>query len=131
MKWNILLILGLTGPSSALIRFQCAQLVTQRLDPLVQPGQVPSTHVHQIVGGVRLNFPNVRISIPNHVNRIPSAPPWIPRKICPAIPHAPHASSAKISRTIGQPFCILKREMELINGFLRGQMLDSRVRITG
>lgn len=37
---------------SALIRFQCSQLVVERLDPLVNPGMAPSAHVHQIVGGV-------------------------------------------------------------------------------
>ncbi|KAJ3545035.1 hypothetical protein NMY22_g2587 [Coprinellus aureogranulatus] len=36
----------------ALLRFPCAQLVTERLDPLVTPGKV-SPHLHQIVGGVR------------------------------------------------------------------------------
>ncbi|TEB26175.1 hypothetical protein FA13DRAFT_1795817 [Coprinellus micaceus] len=33
-----------------LIRFPCSQLVTERFDPLVTPGQV-SPHLHQIVGG--------------------------------------------------------------------------------
>lgn len=51
MQWSILL-LGLAATSTALIRFQCSQLVTQRLDPLVSPGMIPSPHVHQIVGGV-------------------------------------------------------------------------------
>ncbi|KAF5318930.1 hypothetical protein D9611_013661 [Ephemerocybe angulata] len=36
--------------AQALIRFPCSQLVTERLDPLVTPGQV-SPHLHQIVGG--------------------------------------------------------------------------------
>ncbi|KAF6759366.1 hypothetical protein DFP72DRAFT_133759 [Ephemerocybe angulata] len=35
-----------------LLRFPCSQLVTERFDPLVTPGQV-SPHLHQIVGGVR------------------------------------------------------------------------------
>jgi hypothetical protein len=51
MQWSIL-ILGLAVTSTALVRFQCSQLVTQRLDPLVTPGLIPSPHVHQIVGGV-------------------------------------------------------------------------------
>jgi len=45
-------VLVLVALSSALIRFQCSQLVVERLDPLVNPGMTPSTHVHQIVGGV-------------------------------------------------------------------------------
>ncbi|KAK0108199.1 hypothetical protein ONS95_003021 [Cadophora gregata] len=55
MQWPYLFVLVLTSPSIALIRFQCSQLVTQRLDPLVSPGQIPSPHVHQIVGGNSFN----------------------------------------------------------------------------
>lgn len=38
--------------SAALMRFECSQLVVERIDPLVQPGQTPSTHVHQVAGGM-------------------------------------------------------------------------------
>jgi len=41
--------------SSALIRFQCSQLVYDRLDPLVHPGIAPTPHLHQIVGGNAFN----------------------------------------------------------------------------
>ncbi|KAH9214925.1 hypothetical protein DL95DRAFT_425397 [Leptodontidium sp. 2 PMI_412] len=34
-----------------MMRFECSQLVIERVDPLVQPGQSPSTHTHQIAGG--------------------------------------------------------------------------------
>jgi hypothetical protein len=34
-----------------MLRFQCSQLVVERLDPLVFPDTIPSPHVHQIVGG--------------------------------------------------------------------------------
>ena len=40
---------------SAMMRFQCSQLVIERLDPLVNPGMLQSTHVHQIVGGNSFN----------------------------------------------------------------------------
>jgi hypothetical protein len=30
---------------AAMMRFQCSQLVFDRIDPLVQPGQTPSTHM--------------------------------------------------------------------------------------
>ncbi len=54
MQLNTLVAaLGLFAPASALIRFGCARLTVQRLDPLVNPGQIPSSHLHQIVGGVR------------------------------------------------------------------------------
>jgi len=38
-----------------MLRFSCSQLVVERLDPLVTPGQNPSPHVHQIVGGTTFN----------------------------------------------------------------------------
>ncbi|OIW27114.1 hypothetical protein CONLIGDRAFT_707998 [Coniochaeta ligniaria NRRL 30616] len=38
-----------------MLRFGCSQVVIDRLDPLVNPGQIPSTHVHQIVGGNAFN----------------------------------------------------------------------------
>ena len=38
-----------------MLRFGCRQVVLDRLDPLVNPGQIPSTHVHQIVGGNAFN----------------------------------------------------------------------------
>lgn len=40
---------------SSMMRFQCSQLVFDRIDPLVQPGMLPSTHMHQIVGGSAFN----------------------------------------------------------------------------
>jgi hypothetical protein len=43
------------GGSAALMRFECSQLVIERADPLVQPGQAPSAHVHQIAGGNSFN----------------------------------------------------------------------------
>ncbi|KAH8197036.1 hypothetical protein TruAng_008787 [Truncatella angustata] len=39
----------------AMMRFSCSQLVVERLDPLVNPGSVPSPHLHQIVGGNSFN----------------------------------------------------------------------------
>ncbi|PVH82169.1 hypothetical protein DL98DRAFT_620944 [Cadophora sp. DSE1049] len=56
MKWFTLLSLGALAPlSNALLRFQCSQLVVERLDPLVAPGSIPSPHLHQIVGGNSFN----------------------------------------------------------------------------
>ncbi|KAF9523132.1 hypothetical protein CPB83DRAFT_821895 [Crepidotus variabilis] len=56
MRSLLLLALGLTIRStSATIRFGCAQLVTERFDPLITPGQV-SPHVHQIIGGNAFNL---------------------------------------------------------------------------
>lgn len=41
--------------TAAMMRFQCNTLVIERLDPLVNPGMLQSTHVHQIVGGDSFN----------------------------------------------------------------------------
>jgi hypothetical protein len=49
MKW--LTLAALVAPSQAALRFGCATLSIQRLDPLVEPNKVPSAHLHQIVGG--------------------------------------------------------------------------------
>ncbi|KAI1766993.1 hypothetical protein GGR53DRAFT_483558 [Hypoxylon sp. FL1150] len=68
MFWTTLLgLAALTkaAPSSELVdrqfgamtmlRFGCPNVVIDRLDPLVNPGAVPSSHVHQIVGGNAFN----------------------------------------------------------------------------
>jgi hypothetical protein len=41
--------------TAAMMRFSCSQLVVERLDPLVSPGQEGSPHNHQIVGGNSFN----------------------------------------------------------------------------
>jgi hypothetical protein len=33
---------------AAMMRFQCSQLVYDRIDTLGQPGLLPSTHMHQV-----------------------------------------------------------------------------------
>ncbi|PVH96264.1 hypothetical protein DM02DRAFT_644873 [Periconia macrospinosa] len=50
MKW-FSFALALVAPSEAALRFGCSTISIQRLDPLVEPGRIPSAHVHQIVGG--------------------------------------------------------------------------------
>lgn len=37
------------------LRFPCSTLFFQRLDPVVEPGADPSSHVHHIVGGNAFN----------------------------------------------------------------------------
>lgn len=37
------------------LRFPCSTLTFQRLDPAGQPGSLPSSHVHHIVGGNAFN----------------------------------------------------------------------------
>lgn len=57
MLWKIvplaLLVRYGSGQSSQypMLRFECSQLIIDRLDPLVNPGVIPSPHLHQIVGG--------------------------------------------------------------------------------
>jgi len=54
MKW-LTLASALVAPSQAALRFGCSTVSIQRLDPLVEPGRVPSSHLHQIVGGNAFN----------------------------------------------------------------------------
>jgi hypothetical protein len=55
MFWNTLVAGALLGHSASaqnMLRFACSQLTIERADPLVTPGQAPSPHTHQIIGGV-------------------------------------------------------------------------------
>lgn len=54
--------------SMPMMRFECSQLVIDRLDPLVSPGSVPAPHLHQIVGGNSFNA-----SMPPETHDLPSA----------------------------------------------------------
>ncbi|ORY07902.1 hypothetical protein BCR34DRAFT_603708 [Clohesyomyces aquaticus] len=56
MQWSSFVAFALFAPSHALIRFGCSQLVVDRLDPLVNPGEAPSPHLHQIIGGNSFNI---------------------------------------------------------------------------
>jgi len=56
MQWKTLALTFLAEHVYAqgmvpMMRFECSQLVIDRIDPLVNPGSVPSPHLHQIVGG--------------------------------------------------------------------------------
>lgn len=65
MIWSALVVLAAVAEalpqggggttSVTMLRFGCTQVVIDRLDPLVNPGQIPSGHVHQIVGGNGFN----------------------------------------------------------------------------
>ena len=64
MRWLVLAGLTATveaipqaggGYSTTMLRFGCSQVSIDRIDPLVDPGSVPSPHVHQIVGGNAFN----------------------------------------------------------------------------
>jgi hypothetical protein len=60
MQWKalalaLLLERGAGQGTMPMMRFQCSQLVVDRLDPLVNPGSMPSPHLHQIVGGNSFN----------------------------------------------------------------------------
>ncbi len=51
----VALALAAAAPCRAYLRVGCATLSVRRLDPLVEPGAVPSAHLHQIVGGNGFN----------------------------------------------------------------------------
>ena len=58
--WKASLVLGLAqlaqnAAAQQMMRFSCAQLVVERLDPLVSPGMIGSPHMHEIVGGNSFN----------------------------------------------------------------------------
>lgn len=60
MKLSISTVLSVTllaaeAFAQGMLRFGCSQLVIERIDPIVNPGQDPSTHTHQIVGGNSIN----------------------------------------------------------------------------
>lgn len=48
-------VLALVALAQAGLRFPCSTLTVQRLDPVVEPGNNPSAHVHHIVGGNAFN----------------------------------------------------------------------------
>ncbi|OIW26216.1 hypothetical protein CONLIGDRAFT_671839, partial [Coniochaeta ligniaria NRRL 30616] len=50
-------IFALAAAASAqeLMRFGCSQLTIDRIDPLVNPGSLPSAHMHQVIGGNSFN----------------------------------------------------------------------------
>jgi len=57
MQWGALTLALLVERASAqgMLRFSCSQLTIDRIDPLVNPGSMPSPHQHQIVGGNSFN----------------------------------------------------------------------------
>ncbi|KAI0018180.1 hypothetical protein F4780DRAFT_752303 [Xylariomycetidae sp. FL0641] len=61
MLWKTLTLASLAAygfgqfQRMAMLRFSCSKLVIDRLDPLVNPGLIPSPHLHQIVGGNSFN----------------------------------------------------------------------------
>lgn len=57
-QFNMLFILPLflqLAAAQELMRFGCSQLTIDQIDPLVEPGNVPSAHMHQVVGGNSFN----------------------------------------------------------------------------
>ncbi|ETS86372.1 hypothetical protein PFICI_00200 [Pestalotiopsis fici W106-1] len=52
---SLSLTLALVASVEAGLRFGCSSLTIQRLDPVVEPGMNPSSHVHHIVGGNAFN----------------------------------------------------------------------------
>ncbi|KAL2156628.1 hypothetical protein VTH82DRAFT_1373 [Thermothelomyces myriococcoides] len=53
--WIAALAAAQVAKGQELMRFGCSQLTIDRIDPLVNPGSIPSPHMHQIVGGNSLN----------------------------------------------------------------------------
>jgi hypothetical protein len=60
MQWSALAavaaLLAQNAAAQQMLRFACSQLVVERTDPLVNPGQRYTPHLHQIVGGNSFNL---------------------------------------------------------------------------
>ncbi|KAN0095816.1 protein of unknown function (DUF1996) domain containing protein [Hyaloscypha variabilis] len=54
-SFSVSVVAALVATVQAGLRFGCSTLTIQRLDPVVQPGQNPSTHLHHVVGGNQFN----------------------------------------------------------------------------
>ncbi|KAF2688113.1 hypothetical protein K458DRAFT_440823 [Lentithecium fluviatile CBS 122367] len=50
-SFNAVALVALIGSAQAALRFGCSTVTIQRLDPVVEPGGLPSAHLHQVVGG--------------------------------------------------------------------------------
>jgi hypothetical protein len=55
MKSFAIAIAAIAPLVQAGLRFGCSSLTIQRLDPVVEPGNAPSAHLHHIVGGNAFN----------------------------------------------------------------------------
>jgi len=59
MFWSALLLAALAEAQNLNglnhLRFGCSQITVERLDPLVNPGMIPTPHTHQVVGGNAFN----------------------------------------------------------------------------
>jgi hypothetical protein len=75
MFWSALLALAAFAQAApqggalgktAMLRFECSQVVIERLDPLVNPGMNPSPHLHQVVGGNSFNASMPSDNIADH-----------------------------------------------------------------
>ena len=58
MYWTTLLALAALAEAQGganMLRFGCSQITIERLDPLVNPGEFPTPHMHQVVGGNAFN----------------------------------------------------------------------------
>lgn len=48
MKLSAFALIALLQRSQAALRFGCGTVTIQRLDPVVEPGNTPSSHLHQV-----------------------------------------------------------------------------------
>ncbi|KAL2060370.1 hypothetical protein VTL71DRAFT_9765 [Oculimacula yallundae] len=60
MQWSSLAVVSIlahhVSAQGNMLRFACSQLVVDRVDPIVNPGQTYTPHLHQIVGGNSFNI---------------------------------------------------------------------------
>lgn len=131
MQWKALALALLVGHGSGqgmleMMRFSCSKLVIDRLDPLVNPGLIPSPHLHQIVGGVSGFYLFINSSSQSRYrnreadrSRTHSTLPWTRRTtISPQTQHAPAALSRKTFPTTGLRSYTSELVMERTNACL-------------
>jgi Domain of unknown function (DUF1996) len=58
MLWKLLaaVLAAQHVAAQTMLRFACSQLVIERTDPIVHPGEKYTPHLHQIVGGNSFNI---------------------------------------------------------------------------
>lgn len=109
MIWSTIAAGALLTQSVAaqnMLRFACSQLTVERADPLVNPGQRPSPHTHQIIGGNSFNLtvrPDPPVSSARHSL---TCCRWSPASLILQLVQPVHpARIARTSATTGLPRC--------------------------
>lgn len=77
MKYSqkALALVALAAQTDAALRFGCSTVTIQRLDPVVEPGNSPSAHLHQVAS-----------ALPPHMHQIGLCTQSLKRQSCANLP---------------------------------------------